>query len=244
MQKHLLTDQASQILHILSRMDEMQNRMVREKEERQKLLEMRRKAQEGEAQEPANKTKGLKPCIRPGNKGRPLSPSVRIPKNGWKMTVLDCPHIWDRLDRKRENASARWITCLDCGSRWDRIHGEDDYLDNLGIPLKMNLVEPEKCAVCNSKMSLRRCPRKLEQFWACERFPKCKAFIRTMLDAEEMEVEAKASTKQRQKDKTESKTSSCSHAPSAPSHRPTKRGTKNKEAPADEDDMTWEWDKA
>ena len=49
MQKHLLTDQASQILHILSRMDEMQNRLVREKEERQKLLEMRRKAKEGEA---------------------------------------------------------------------------------------------------------------------------------------------------------------------------------------------------
>ena len=42
-QKHLLTDHASEILHILSRMDEMQNRMVREKEERQKLLEMRRK---------------------------------------------------------------------------------------------------------------------------------------------------------------------------------------------------------
>ena len=137
MQKHLLTDHASEILHVLSRMDEMQNRLVREKEERQKLLELMKKAKQGETQEPAKKTKGLKPCIRPGNKGRPLSPSVRIPKNGWKMTALDCPHVWNRLDRKRENFYAAWITCLDCGSRWDRIHGEDDYLHNLGIPLRM-----------------------------------------------------------------------------------------------------------
>ena len=85
---------------------------------------------------------------------------------------------------------------------------------------------------------------KLEQFWACERFPKCKAFIRTLLDAEEMEVDAKASTRPRQKDKAESKTFSCSHAPSAPSCRQTKRGTKNKDAPAEEDDMAWEWDQA
>ena len=65
-----------------------------------------------------------------------------------------------------------------------------------------------------------------------------------MLDAEEMKVDDKVSTKQRQKGKTESKTSSCSHAPSAPSCRQMKRGTKNKDAPADEDDMAWEWDKA
>ena len=104
----------------------------------------------------------------------------------------------------------------------------------------MNLVEPESCPWCRHKMTLRKCPTKLEQFWACERFPKCKAFIRTLLDAEEMEVDAKASTRPRQKDKSESKTSSCSHVPSAPSCHQTKRGSKNKEAPADEDDMEWD----
>ena len=160
------------------------------------------------------------------------------------MSILDCPHVLDRQDRKRENASAAWITCLDCGSRWQRIHGDQDYLDNLGIPLKMNLVDPETCTECRHKMSLRKCPMKLEQFWACERFPKCKAFTRTLLDAEEMEVDAKASTRPRQKGKTESKTSSCSHAHSVPSCPSTKRGIKKKEAPADEDDMAWEWDQA
>ena len=160
------------------------------------------------------------------------------------MTILECPHVWERLIRNRENASAAWITCLDCGSRWERIHGEDDYLDSLGIPLKMNLVEPETCTECRHKMSLRKCPIKLEQFWACERFPKCKAFIRTLLDAEEMEEEVKASTKPKPKGKTASVNTSCSRAHSAPSCPSHKRGIKKKEAPADEDDMVWEWDQA
>ena len=98
MQKHLLTEHASEIMHILTRMDEIQNRLVREKEERQKLLDMMKKAKQAETQEPAKKVKGLKPCIRPGNKGRPLSPSVRLPKHGWKMSIMDCPHIWERQD--------------------------------------------------------------------------------------------------------------------------------------------------
>ena len=91
MQKHLLTEHAAEILHILSRMDEIQNRMVREKEERQKLLDIMNKARQAEIQEPVKKVKGLKPCIRPGNKGRPLSPSVRIPKTGWCRQNLGLP---------------------------------------------------------------------------------------------------------------------------------------------------------
>ena len=93
MQKHLLTEHASEILHVLSRMDEIQSRMLREKEERQKLMDMMQKARQADNQEPVKKTKGLKPSIRPGNRGRPLSPSVRPPANGWRMSILDCPHV-------------------------------------------------------------------------------------------------------------------------------------------------------
>ena len=136
MQKHLLTDHASQIMHILSRIDEMQHRLIREKEERRKLLEMMKRTKQAEAQEPVKKSKGQKPCIRPGNKGRPLSPSIRNPKGGWKLSILDCPHVWERLIRNRENASAAWITCLDCGSRWGRIHGSTTSWTVLVYPRK------------------------------------------------------------------------------------------------------------
>ena len=80
-------------------------------------------------------------------------------------------------------------------------------------------------------------------FWACEKYPECKHFMRTMMDADEMEVQDdKASTKQRHKGKTESKVPSCSHAHSVRSCPSPRKGNKNKDAPEDENDMTWEWE--
>ena len=49
------------------------------------------------------------------------------------------------------------------------------------------------------------------------------------------------SHKPRHKGKTESKEPSSSHAHSVRSCPSPKRGTKNKDAPEDEDDMKWEW---
>merc|ERR1712051_160652 len=114
-------------------MDEMQNRLVREKEERQKLLNMMEKARQAEAEDQPKppKSKKAKTCIRPGNRGRALSPSKAIPETGWRLSILDCPHAENRM-AMRENKTTNWMTGLDCGSRRLRIHGDRDFLDNLG----------------------------------------------------------------------------------------------------------------
>ena len=70
--------------------------------------------------------------------------------------------------------------------------------------------------------------------------------MRTLLDAEEVEAQDadKASTKQRSKGKAKLKVRFCSLAPSVHSCPSPRKGTKNKDAPGDEDDMAWEWDQA
>ena len=145
----------------------------------------------------------------------------------------------------RENKTSAWITCLDCGSRWDRVYGDEDYLDNIGIPLMMNNVNPETCDKYRSTMKLRKCPVTSERFWACEKFPKCQRFLRTMLDAEEMVVrEDKPSRKHSTRDSAKSTACSSSLAHSVPSCPTPKRGTRRKEAPNDEEEMAWTWEKA
>ena len=90
-------------------------------------------------------------------------------------------------------------------------------------------------------MQLRKCPVTTERFWACEKYPRCLHFEKTMLDADEMEVqEDQAYRKQRSRGKAKSKAPSSSRAHSARSCPSPRRGTKQKAAPKDEDDMSWE----
>ena len=140
----------------------------------------------------------------------------------------------------RENKTSAWITCLDCGIRWDRVYGDQEFLDNIGIPLKMNNHKPETCDKCKSTMNLRKCPVTSERFWACTKFPRCQRLIRTMLDAEEMEVqEDKASHKPSTRDSAKSTACSYSRVHCVASCPTPKRGLRRKEPPNDEAEMSW-----
>ena len=133
-----------------------------------------------------------------------------------------------------------WVTCLDCGSRWQRVPGDDDFLDNKGIALKMGDHKPINCPKCNAKMTLQKCQITNKRFWACSKFPKCKAFVRTMLDAEEMDEPEEASTKGLRKGKSKSKARSCCAAHSPVRCPEPKAAHKKREPPKSEDEMEWD----
>ena len=155
------------------------------------------------------------------------------------LRVKDCPHEPNR-QKQQGNKSAKWITCRVCGSRWNRVPGDDDYLDNLGIALKMGDHKPINCPKCNAKMTLQKCLITNKRFWACSNFPKCKAFVRTMLDAEVMDEEEAASTKSLRKGKSKSKARSCC-APHSPVRCPDRKEVQQKrEPPKSEDEKEWD----
>ena len=183
--------------------------------------------------------KGEEPAIRPNTKGRPKSPSTRPPEGGWLLRAVDCPHKADRQLQKG-NANAKWMVCKDCGSRWHRVSGDNDYLHHLGIALKMGDHKPINCTECNAKMTLHKCPMTNKRFWACTNFPKCRAFQKTMLDAEVMDEEEAVSTRRSHKGKSKSKTRSCCAAHSPVRCPEPKDVHKKREPPKSEDEMEWE----
>ena len=95
-----LVDTAGTITYILWRQEERDLRILREKEERQRLEAIKAAVKTKTAEEKPKK--GVKPSICQNTKGRALSPSKAIPDNGWTLRAMDCPHKRNR-QVNREN---------------------------------------------------------------------------------------------------------------------------------------------